>query len=97
MRVIILKAAQAEFDDATDYYAEHASLRIADAFVDDFQHVCRRLAERPEIGTSLSKRLRFLPLRHFPYSVIYRLSVDAITIQAVTHQRRRPKYWSGRC
>jgi len=96
MRVVILKAAQAEFDDATDYYAEHASLRIAEAFVGDFQHACRRLAEQPEIGTSLSKRLRFLPFRHFPYSVIYRLSPDAITIQAIAHQRRHPKYWSGR-
>jgi plasmid stabilization system protein ParE len=96
MRIVILKAAQAEFDDATDYYAEHASLRIAEAFVNDFQHVCQRLAKRPEIGTSLSMRLRFLPLRHFPYSVIYRLSADAITIQAIAHQRRQPKYWNGR-
>lgn len=30
MRIVILKAAQAEFDDATDYHAEHASLRIAE-------------------------------------------------------------------
>ena len=96
MRFVFLKTAQAEFDDAADYYAEHASTRVAEAFVLDVQHARKRLVERPEIGPAISKRLRILHLRHFPYSIIYRVSADAITIHAVAHQRRRPGYWSSR-
>lgn len=96
MKVILLRAAQAELDTATDYYAEHASPRIAQAFLDDFRHARQRVAEYPEIGTRVSKRLRLLPLRHFPYSLIYRLSAEALIIQAIAHQRRRPGYWAGR-
>lgn len=96
MKITLLKTAQAELDDATDYYLDHASPRIAQAFIDDFQHARQRLAEHPEIGPSVSKRLRILRLRHFPYSLIYRLSTDTITILAIAHQRRRPGYWGGR-
>ena len=96
MKFVILKSAQAELDNAVAYYAKHASTRVAEAFVLDVQHARQRLAERPEIGPAISKRLRILHLRPFPYSIIYRVSVDAITIHAIAHQRRRPEYWSGR-
>ena len=96
MKIVFLKSAQAEFDDAVDYYIEHASTRVAEAFVLDVQHARQRLAERPKIGSAISTRLRILHLRHFPFSIIYRFSADTITIHAVAHQRRRPEYWSGR-
>ena len=96
MRIVFLKAAQAEFDDAVDFYAEHASIRVAEAFILDIQHARQRLVERPEIGTRISERLRVLHLRHFPYSIIYRVVAETITIQAIAHQRRRPGYWQER-
>lgn len=96
MKIVFLKPAQAEFDDAVDFYIEHASTRVAEAFVVDVQHARQRLVERPKIGSPLAKRLRILHLRHFPFSIIYRFSADTITIHAVAHQRRRPGYWSGR-
>jgi plasmid stabilization system protein ParE len=93
MKILLLRAAQAELDDAADDYAEHASPRIAGAFLDDFHHARQRLAEHPEIGVRVSDRLRMLRLRRFPYSVIYRFSGEAITIHAIAHQRRRPGDW----
>lgn len=96
MKVVFLKTAQTEFDNAVDYYTEHASPRVAEAFIQDVQHTRQRLVERPEIGPAISIRLRILHLRHFSYSIIYRLSADTITIYAIAHQRRRPGYSSGR-
>ena len=32
-------------------------------------------------------------LKRFPYSVIYTLSEKTVTIIAIAHHRRRPKYW----
>jgi toxin ParE1/3/4 len=95
MKIVLLAPAQAELDEAADYYADRASPRIAQAFLDDFEHARNRLAEFPEIGKSISKRLRILSFRHFPYSVIYRLLADTLVIQAIAHQRRRPGYWRG--
>lgn len=96
MKAVFLKTAQAELDAAVDYYTEHASQRVAEAFLQDALHARQRLIEHPEIGPAISKRLRALRLRHFPYSLIYRLSADTIAIHAVAHQRRRPGYWRGR-
>jgi plasmid stabilization system protein ParE len=96
MKAVFLKAAQAELDAAVDYYADHASDRVAEAFLQDALQTRQRLIEHPEIGKSISKRLRALTFRHFPYSLIYRLSADTISIHAIAHQRRRPGYWGGR-
>lgn len=96
MKAVFLKSAQAELDAAVDYYAEHASDRVAEAFLQDAQKTSQRLIEHPQIGKPVSKRLRALAFRHFPYSLIYRLSADAISVHAVAHQRRRFGYWAGR-
>ena len=96
MKAVFLKSAQAELDAAVDYYADHASDRVAEAFLQDALQTRQRLIEYPEIGKPVSKRLRALAFKHFPYFLIYRVSVDTISIHAIAHQRRRPEYWGGR-
>ena len=64
MKLVFLKTAQIELDEAADYYTEHASLSVAEAFLLDVKHAHQRLVERPEIGPSLTRRLRILHLRH---------------------------------
>ncbi|MGB4673566.1 MAG: type II toxin-antitoxin system RelE/ParE family toxin [Azovibrio sp.] len=96
MKAIFLKAAQAELNTAIDYYTDHASERVAEAFLQDVLHTRQRLIDHPELGKFVSKRLRALALKHFPYFLIYRFSSDTISIPAVAHQRRRPGYWGGR-
>ena len=94
MKAVFLKSAQAELDAAVDYYADHASDRVAEAFLQDALQTRQRLIEHPEIGKTVSKRLRALAFKHFPYSLIYRFSADTISIHAIAHQRRRPGYWT---
>lgn len=96
MKVVILEPALEELSEARDYYLNHASSRIAGVFLDEFEYAVRRLTEYPNIGTPLTSRQRILPLRRFPYSVIYRLSAETIVISAVANQRRRPGYWRQR-
>lgn len=96
MKLIVLNAAQAELEEAQAYYLRHATSHIAAAFVADYQNGAKRLLEFPLAGTPVSKRLRILPLRHFPYSIIYQASAKLVTIRAVAHQRRRPGYWGRR-
>lgn len=35
-------------------------------------------------------------LRRFPYTVHYEFNASAVTVLAVAHQRRRPRYWDER-
>lgn len=46
-------------------------------------------AEQPDGG-----RRALIP--RFPYSVIYRVTYDAIVVTAIAHHKRRPGYWSSR-
>ena len=96
MKLIVLNAAQTELEEARDYYLEHATPSIAAAFVAEYEHGALRLLQYPQVGALAAPRQRTLPLRHFPYSIIYRVTADIITIQAIAHQRRRPGYWGGR-
>ncbi|MFN4325604.1 MAG: type II toxin-antitoxin system RelE/ParE family toxin [Azonexus sp.] len=96
MKLIVLNAAQAELEEAQAYYLQHATPRIAAAFLADYQNSASRLLQFPLTGTPVSKRLRILPLRHFPYSIIYQVGTELISIRAVAHQRRHPGYWGRR-
>ena len=96
MKLIVLNAAQAELEEAQTYYLQHATPGIAAAFVADYENGARRIFQFPQAGTSVSPRLRALPMRHFPYSIIYQATAETITIRAISHQRRRPGSWGGR-
>ena len=96
MKLVVLDAAQAELEEAQAYYLQHATPGIAAAFVTDYENGAGRLIQFPQAGTSISRRLRVLPMRHFPYSIIYQATAEVITIRAISHQRRRPGYWGGR-
>jgi toxin ParE1/3/4 len=96
IKIMIEAAAMAELEHARDYYQEKASLKVAENFLSQFSHAVERLREYPEIGTLVSKRLRQLPLRQFPYSLIYHYEAESLTIVAIASQRRRPGYWAKR-
>jgi len=96
MKLVILDPAQAELEEAQAYYLRHATPGIAAAFAADYEHGANRILQFPQTGTSLSPRLRALPMRHFPYLIIYEATAETITIRAVAHQRRQPGYWGGR-
>lgn len=39
---------------------------------------------------------RHYHLRHFPYTVMYEVIGQRVTVLAIAHQRRRPGYWQDR-
>lgn len=96
MKLVVLDVAQTELEEARDYYLQHASPRIAAAFVSEYERSARRIMEYPLVGSLLSHRQRVLPLRSFPYSIIYRVGTEVIVVYAIAHQRRRPGFWRGR-
>ena len=90
-------AAEAELGDAAVYYAEHASLAIAEAFLAEYERVRDLLVENQQRGPHLNQGLRIYHFDRFPYSLIYEEDTErGPQIYAVAHQSREPGYWSGR-
>ena len=83
-------------DQAAAYYQSQASVSVADAFLDEFERAARLIVEYPGLGSPASRGRRLMPLRRFPFSLLYRVEGDEIRISAVAHQRRRPGYWRSR-
>lgn len=96
MNLSLHPAALAELQQARDYYLHEASAIVAERFLAQFDQATRSLLEYPELGHPVSTRLRALPLRQFPYSLIYQRETQQLTILALAHQRRRPGYWAKR-
>jgi plasmid stabilization system protein ParE len=87
--------AEDEANRAYAWYHER-NPTAAQAFLADLDHAIRRVQESPERypyhhGTAR----RYLFLR-FPFSLIYRVTADAIEVIAIAHHSRRPGYWSHR-
>lgn len=89
--------AEAELGDAAVYYASHASATIAMAFLAEFERVIQLLEINQQLGARKEDGMRLLPLRRFPYSLVYREDEAAgPQIYAVAHQNREPGYWKER-
>ncbi len=50
----------------------------------------------PGLGTPSYGQARLWPLRRFPYTLVYRVHGELLTVLAVAHQSRSPEYWVGR-
>jgi len=88
--------AASELEDAFNFYREQGGLRLAQAFLTEFERVATLLVSNPDFGTPSGGSRRSFPLRRFPYSLIYRsLSAD-VRVLVVGHQHRKPGYWRGR-
>jgi plasmid stabilization system protein ParE len=91
-------APEAEFEltDGAAYYAREATRDLGLAFIAEFEHTLERLCEYPNLGAPWRGHTRRMPLRRFPYSVIYEVRGEELRVLAVAHQSRRPGYWRGR-
>jgi plasmid stabilization system protein ParE len=84
--------AAGELEDAFAWYLEHASPRVAAAFLDEFERAAGLVDRHPGLGTKTSNGRLVYPLRRYPYVLIYRVAAEGARIGAVAHERRGPRY-----
>lgn len=60
------------------------------------RRVVALLCDLPNVGEPLDDRYRRLPLRRFPFGVVYRVDGSRLRIIAFAHRRQRPRYWARR-
>ena len=96
MKIFLNDQAELELVEGAAYYAREANAALANAFISEFDRSAKLLGEFPKLGSIWRGRIRRLPLRRFPYSIVYYLRESEVRILAVAHQRRRPGFWRGR-
>jgi len=69
---------------------------LGGALLNEIRRATTLLCATPYIGERLDREFSRLPLRRFPFGLIYRVDGDRIRILAVAHRRQRPGYWRSR-
>jgi plasmid stabilization system protein ParE len=89
--------AEEEIRSAIRWYSDERP-ELGQQLWEESQRVVELISKRPAIG-NIVRRLRVggvvrrMPLRRFPYFIIYRERDDYIEMVAFAHMRRRPRYW----
>jgi plasmid stabilization system protein ParE len=93
--VVFLPEAQAEFDQAADWYEEQKPGLGAD-FLAAVRKVVQRIEAAPALYAVVRKSVRMGMVERFPYAIFYRIEQDRILVISVFHTSRDPKIWRRR-
>ena len=95
MKVEFFPAAATELLEAAKEYEALLS-GLGNDFLVEVERLTSVLVELPSLGENLDSIHRRIPLRRFPYALIFRRDGEVIRVVAVAHRRRRPRYWKPR-
>jgi plasmid stabilization system protein ParE len=93
--VEVLADAEAEAREAFLWYFERSPI-AADAFRVELLDAIDGLAETARDWPEDEDGIRHYHFKHFPYTVMYEVMGRNVTVFAIAHQRRRPRYWQDR-
>lgn len=88
--------AEAELMEAAIYLAEHASRKVAKAYLDEFERIAGIVEIYPGLGSPADGGYRVYPFARFKYSLVYFDDVHGLLILAVAPHSREPGYWKSR-
>lgn len=91
----ILSEASEELEACVNYYNSQRS-NLGTEFLAEFESTAERILKLPNAARMVGEDVRSKPIHRFPFYVLYRSLEDEVTIIAVAHRRRRPRYWLDR-
>jgi plasmid stabilization system protein ParE len=96
VRYVFTPAAQQELIDAVGWYLGEGGTVTAERFESPVYRSVRLLARMPRLGPSVYRRFRLWSVKDFPYTLVYRIEADRISVIALAHQSRAPGHWRKR-
>lgn len=92
--------AEEEFRYYIQWY-ENETVGLGDRLWTEIQAAIEVISDRPGIGEAVRRlrargTIRRVPLRHFPFLLVYRVDEDYLEIVALAHTSRKPNYWRKR-
>ena len=95
-RLLLQSVAKDEIAGAFAWYARQRPT-LGAMFLEAVIATLDVIVERPESFPIIHRDLRRAPVRgRFPYSLVFRLGGDAVTVVACVHGRRNPRRWQLR-
>ena len=95
MKLSFLDPAQAELQEAADYFEDRRP-GLGAEFAAEVKSTIRRILLHSRTWSRVSENTRRCRLGKFLYALIYQIREDEILIVAVAHLRRKPFYWRDR-
>ena len=93
--VIFRPAAELVLQEAHDWYEEREP-GLGAEFIRTVDACVQGIRRHPEIFPAVYRQVRQGVLRRFPYSVLYVVAGDSVTVLSVFHSSRDPKIWKQR-
>ncbi len=87
--------AEAEFNEAIDYYEECEPGLGYDFSIEVFASI-QNIVNYPTAWPVMEEYVRRCLVYRFPYGVVYSIEQSGIFILAIMHLRRHPDYWKNR-
>lgn len=88
--------ADRELTEGAVFYAREGGAEVGTAFIVEFERVLELLRMHPALGAPWKSRYRRIPVRRFPYSIVYYVRGSEIRVVALAHHRRKPGFWASR-
>ena len=87
--------AEAEFNEAVDFY-EEVEPGLGLDFAYEIYKTVQLCVSYPFLWPEIENEIRRALVQRFPYGIMYSADDSAITILAVMHLKRHPDYWKTR-
>jgi toxin ParE1/3/4 len=87
--------ARRDFDESWIWYASKDTA-AAIRFIASMETALASIAEDPSRFENPEETYCEMPLKKFPFRVIYRFDDIRIVVIAIAHTRRRPRFWQDR-
>ncbi len=87
--------AQAEMDDAADWY-ERQREGLGDEYLTEVERCLGRIGATPRAAIVWRDEIRRRHVDRFPYYVFYRVTPTYVDVVAIAHEKRRPGYFAAR-
>ena len=95
MRVRLLAPAEEELVEAAAYYESRVPA-LGTNFLDIIEAAVEEIGQHPKRWPEVEPGVRRRVVRRFPYSLIYTVDHEEISILAVMHHKQKPRYWVTR-
>lgn len=93
--VVFRVEAQAEFDEAFDWYEQQKEGLGVD-FLLCVAEILERIQLLPEAYEVVFGNARRAVVRKFPYLIVYKVEPSQVVVLAVFHSKRDPQTWQDR-
>jgi hypothetical protein len=95
MKLGFHREASEEYAEAALFY-EARRPGLGAEFIAEVELAQQRILAGPKHWPKIEPEIRRCLVNRFPYSLLYAMDRDGITIVALMHQSRHPGYWHSR-